>query len=98
MEKYFYATTIVNKYGLLHTISIIYMGLFFIMMLCMNITNARIKYAMLQKMRINTDLAPGEGLRILGPPSWTSKSFNLLIYLPPEMVSPVVLLHEFLSL
>jgi hypothetical protein len=50
MEKYFYATTIINKYGLLHTICIIYMGLLFfllfIMMLCMNITNARIKYAM----------------------------------------------------
>jgi hypothetical protein len=29
MEKYFYATTIINKYGLLHTISIIYMGLLF---------------------------------------------------------------------
>ena len=28
-----------------------------------------------------------EGLGFLGPPSWTSKSFNLLNYLPPEMVS-----------
>ena len=45
-------------------------------------------------MRINTDLPPGEGLEFLGPPSWTSKSFNLLNFLPPEMVSPVVLLHE----
>ena len=49
-------------------------------------------------MRINTDLPPGEGLGFLGPPSWTSKSFNLLNYLPPEMVSPVVLLHELPSL
>ena len=48
-------------------------------------------------MRINTDLPPGEGLGFLGPPSWTSKSFNLLNYLPPEMVSPVVL-HELPSL
>ena len=44
-------------------------------------------------MRINTDLPLGEGLGFLGPPSWTSKSFNLLSYLPPDMVSPVVL-HE----
>ena len=46
---------------------------------------------------IKTDLPPGEGLGFLGPPSWTSKSFNLLNYLPPEMVSPVVL-HELPSL
>ena len=48
-------------------------------------------------MQINTDLPPGEGLGFLGPPSWTSKSFNLLSYIPPEMVSPVVL-HELPSL
>ena len=48
-------------------------------------------------MRINTDLPPGEGLGFLGPPSWTSNSFNLLSFLPPEMVSPVVL-HELPSL
>ena len=45
-------------------------------------------------MWINTDLPPDEGLKFLGPPSWTSKSFNLLNYLPPEMVSLVVLLDE----
>ena len=44
-------------------------------------------------MQINTDLPPCEGLGFLGPPSWTSKSFNLLNYLPLEMVSPVVLLY-----
>ena len=49
-------------------------------------------------MRINTDLPPGEGLGFLDPPRWTSKSFNLLNYLPPEMVSPVVHLHELPSL
>ena len=49
-------------------------------------------------MWINTDLPLGEGLGFLGPPSWTSKSFNLLNYLHPEMVSPVVLLHELPSL
>ena len=49
-------------------------------------------------MRINIDLPPGEGLGFLGPPSWTSKSFNLPNYLPPEMVSPVVRLHELPSL
>ena len=48
-------------------------------------------------MRVNTDLPPGEGLGFLGPPSWTSKFFNLLSYLPLEMVSPVVL-HELDSL
>jgi len=45
-------------------------------------------------MWINTDLPSGEGLGFLGPPSWTSKSFNLLNYLPPEMVSLVVLLPK----
>jgi len=45
-------------------------------------------------MWLNTDLPPGEGLGFLGPPSWTSKSFNILNYLPLEMVSLVVLLHE----
>ena len=49
-------------------------------------------------MRINTDLPPGEGSGFLGPPSWTSKPFNLLNYLPPEMASLVVLLHELPSL
>jgi len=49
-------------------------------------------------MRINTDLPPDEGLGFLGPPSWTSKSFNLLNYLPLEMVSLVVLLHGLPSL
>ena len=49
-------------------------------------------------MWINTDLPRGEGLGFLGPPSWTSKSFNLLNYLPLEMVSLVVLLHELPSL
>ena len=38
-------------------------------------------------MRINTDLPPGEGLGFLGPPSCTSKSFNLLNYLPVESLS-----------
>ena len=49
-------------------------------------------------MQINTDLPPDEGLGFLSPPSWTPKSFNLLNYLPPKMVSPVVLLHELPSL
>ena len=48
-------------------------------------------------MFVNTDLPPDEGLGFLGPPSWTSNSFNLLSFLPPEMVSPVVL-HELPSL
>ena len=48
-------------------------------------------------MRINTDLPPDEGLGFLGPPSWTSKSFNLLNYLLPKIVSAVVL-HELPSL
>ena len=60
--------------------------------------NARIKYERILMMRINTDLPPGEGLGFLGPPSWTSKSFNLLNYLPPKMVSLVVLLYELPSL
>ena len=60
--------------------------------------NARIKYERILMMWINTDLPPGEGLGFLGPPSWTSKSFNLLNYLPPEMVSLVVVLHELPSL
>ena len=60
-------------------------------------TNARINYAG------NNDadkyqFTSGEGLGFLGPPSWNSKSFNLLNFLPPEMVSPVVLLHELPSL
>ena len=55
--------------------------------------NARIKYERILMMRINIDLPRGEGLGFLGPPSWTSKSFNLLNYLPLEMVSPMVLLH-----
>jgi len=49
-------------------------------------------------MWINTDLPPGEDLGFLGPPSWTSNSFNLLNYLPPEMVSLVFLLQELPSL
>ena len=56
--------------------------------------NVRIKYKRILMMRINTDLPPGEDLGFLGPPNWTSKFFNLLNYLPPEMVSLVVLLHE----
>ena len=44
-------------------------------------------------MRVNTDLPSGEGLGFLGPQSWTSKSFNLLNYLPLEVVSLMVLLH-----
>jgi len=44
-------------------------------------------------MQINTDLPPGEGLGFSGLPSWTSKSFNRLNYIPLEMVFPVVLLY-----
>ena len=41
--KYFCASTIINKYGLLHTTNIIYMGLFDYYNYAM--TNARINYA-----------------------------------------------------
>ena len=44
--KYFCASTIINKYGLLHTINIIYMGLFIIIIMrWTNMTNTRINYA-----------------------------------------------------
>jgi len=33
MEKYFCASTIINKYGLSHTINIIYMGLLIIIIM-----------------------------------------------------------------
>jgi len=33
MEKYFCASTIINKYGLLHTINVIYMGPFIIIIM-----------------------------------------------------------------
>ena len=41
-------------------------------------------------MRINTDLPPGEGFGFLGPQAGPPNLFNLLNYLPLEMVSPVV--------
>ena len=35
-EKYFCASTLINKYGLLHTMNIIYMGLSIIIVMIMN--------------------------------------------------------------
>ena len=46
VNNYFCASIIINKYGLLHTINIIYMGLFIIIIMrWINMTNARINYA-----------------------------------------------------